>query len=51
MATTMVTSSKAGETGASVAPGKKHYSRVRVYGDYVVQGHSLKKSTAIALAS
>jgi len=40
----MVTSSKADETGASVAPGIKYYSRVRVHGDFVVQ--DILKSTS-----
>ena len=36
--TTMMTSLEADETRASVAPGKKHFSRVRVYGAKRVYG-------------
>jgi len=42
----MVTGSKGCEMGASAAPGKKHYSRVRVAGATVVQDCLMKNQKA-----
>jgi len=41
--TTMITSLEVDEIGASVAPGKNHYSRVRVDGANVLTNSSKKQ--------